>query len=120
MFTGEEEGIPLLPDEARKKVRKFNGSRKKEDIKAHYFSRKVLESLLADTKNVGVRFYMGHDDTSTHDNFIVAVNAEGNNVFKGEFSIGGSKDMPSGGDSGIYASAAPCPKWCPPSNTDFA
>jgi formylmethanofuran dehydrogenase subunit C len=119
MFTGLEEGNPLSPDLARKKVRKFNGNRKKEDIKAHYFSRKVLEELLADINNVGIRFYMGHNDKAVHDNFIVAVNADGDNVFNGEFTIEGSKDMPASG-SGIYASDLPCPKNCPSQNTDFA
>ena len=47
------------------------------------------------------------------------VNAEGNNVFKGNFSIPCDKVMPAGG-FGIYASDGPCPKNCPDASTDFA
>lgn len=53
------------------------------------------------------------------DNFNIAVNAAGDNIFKCEFTVAGDKDMPAGG-SGIYASALPCPSQCPNVNTDFA
>ena len=125
MFTGKEPGIEITPDHGRLKVKKFKANRsqspvgKKGIIKAHYFSRAVLEKLLAEPTNVGIRVYIGHDDKDDHDNFIVAVNAEGNNVFKGNFSIPGDKDMPAGG-SGIYASENPCPNNCPNAGTDFA
>jgi hypothetical protein len=119
MFDGTELGIELSPDEGRKKAKKFKTNRKGGIVKAHYFSREVLLKLLADPKNMGIRVYIGHGDDNDHDNFIVAVNAEGHNVFKGNFTIPGDKDMPAGG-SGIYASAAPCPQWCPPATTDFA
>ena len=125
MFDGTEPGIELTPDLARKKVRKFNSNRpqslvsKKLETKAHYFSRAVLEKLLSDPTNMGIRFYVGHNDKLDIDNFIVAVNAEGENVFKGNFTVNGDKDMPAGG-SGIYASENPCPRWCPTNESDFA
>jgi hypothetical protein len=119
MFDGTEPGIELTPDLARKKAKKFKANRKKGVIKAHYFSRAILEKLLTEPSNMGIRVYIGLDDKDDHDNFIVAVNAEGNNVFKGEFSILGDKDMPASG-SGVYASELPCPKNCPNSETDFA
>lgn len=125
MFDGKEPGIELTPDLARKKVRKFNSNRspslvsKKLETKAHYFSRAVLEKLLSDPSNMGVRFYTGHNDKSDLDNFIVAVNADGENVFKGNFTVNGDKDMPSSG-SGIYGSSNPCPSHCPTEATNFA
>jgi formylmethanofuran dehydrogenase subunit C len=119
MFTGKELGLEITPDEGRKKAKKFKANRKKGQIKAHYFSRAVLEKLLENPENVGIRVYTGNDDKDELDNFIVAVNAAGDNVFKGEFTIEGDKDMPAG-SSGIYASAWPCPSKCPTSNTDFA
>lgn len=125
MFTGTELGIEITPDEGRKKAKKFKANRslspagKKGVVKAHYFSRAVLEKLLAEPSNMGIRVYIGHDDKDDHDNFIVAVNAAGDNIFKGDFTILGDKDMPAGG-SGIYASDWPCPNNCPKSNTDFA
>ncbi|MES2794444.1 MAG: hypothetical protein V4683_00690 [Bacteroidota bacterium] len=119
MFTGTEPGIQITPDEGRKKAKKFKENRKKGLVKAHYFSRAVLEKILASPTNVGIRIYAGHDDKDELDNFIVAVNAEGDNVFNGIFSVIGDKDMPSS-DSGIYASPNPCPNKCPTSTTDFA
>ncbi len=119
MFTGKELGFEITPDEGRKKAKKFKANRKKGQIKAHYFSRAVLESLLANPENVGIRVYTGNNDKDELDNFIVAVNAAGDNIFKGEFSIEGDKDMPAGG-SGIYASALPCPAFCSNQSTDFA
>lgn len=119
MFDGTELGIELSPDLARKKTKKFKANRKKGIIKAHYFSRSILEKLLTDPSNVGIRIYIGNNDIDDFDNFIVAVNAEGENIFKGDFVITGEKDMPAS-DSGIYASAFPCPTKCPTSNTDFA
>lgn len=125
MFTGNEPGIEITPDQGRLKAKKFKANRslspvgKKGIVKAHYFSRAVLEKLLAEPTNVGIRVYIGHNDKDDHDNFIVAVNAEGDNVFKGDFTIPGDKDMPAGG-SGIYASDNPCPRWCPTNESDFA
>jgi hypothetical protein len=120
MFDGTELGKEITPDEGRKKVKRFKANRKKGVKKAHYFSRAVLEKLLAEPTNMGIRIYIGHDETDDHDNFIVAVNAEGHNVFRGDFTIPGSKDMPSGAGSGIYASTFPCPNQCANSYTDFA
>jgi hypothetical protein len=118
MFTGTEMGFEISPNEGRKKAKKFKVNRKKGFIKAHYFSRAVLEKLLLDPSIMGVRIYIGNDDNDELDNFIVAVNAAGDNIFKGNFTIAGDKDMPADG-SGIYTSAAPCPSHCPPPNTDF-
>ena len=87
MFTGNEPGIQITPDEGRKKAKKFKANRKKGVIKAHYFSRAVLEKILADSATVGIRIYAGNDDKDELDNFIVAVNAEGENVFNGTFSL---------------------------------
>ncbi len=120
MFNGEEPGILLTPDQARLKVRKFNCNRKENDIKAHYFSRAVLEKLLAD-KNIikGIRVYYGMNEKADLDAVIVGVNAVGENIFTGEFSVKGGKDV--GGDrGGIYASADPCPSHCPSKNTSFS
>ncbi len=119
MFIGTEMGLEITPDEGRKKVKKFKANHKKGTIKAHYFSRAVLETLLANSTNMGIRVYIGNDEKGDFDNFIVAVNPDGNNVFKGDFSVTGDKDMPAAG-SGIYASSFPCPNQCANSNTDFA
>ena len=120
MFTGREKGIELTPDQARKRVRKFNCNRKPTDIKAHYFSRAVLEKLLADKDNIkGIRVYYGMTEKADIDAVIVGVDAKGENIFTGEFSERGGKDV--GGDSGgIYASTSWCPNRCPSSSTSLA
>lgn len=120
MFTGREKGIELTPDQARKRVRKFNCNRKPTDIKAHYFSRAVLEKLLADKDNIkGIRVYYGMTEKADIDAVIVGVDAKGENIFTGEFSDHGGKDV--GGDKGgIYASAMPCPNKCGSGSTSFA
>lgn len=120
MFTGNERGIEISPDEARKRVRKFNCNRKPTDIKAHYFSRAVLEKLLADKNNIkGIRVYYGMTEKADIDAVIVGVDARGENIFKGEFSEKGGKDV--GGDlGGIYASLNPCPNRCASSKTNLA
>ncbi len=110
MFNGEESGIQLSFDEASKKVKKFNSNRNKGAIKAHYFSRAVLEKLLSDPIMVGVRFYTGMNDKSDLDNFLVAVNKQGENLFKKTLDA----------STEIYASALPCPEFCPPQSSDFA
>ena len=119
MFDGTEMGIEITPDEGRKKAKKFKANRKKGVIKAHYFSRAVLLKLLKEPTNMGIRIYTGNDDNDELDNFIVAVNAAGDNIFKGEFTVEGDKDMPASG-SGIYASLSPCPPKCQNASTDFA
>jgi hypothetical protein len=120
MFTGREKGKPLTPDEARQRVQKFNCNRKPTDIKAHYFSRAVLEKLLADKDNIkGIRVYYGMTERADIDAVIVGVDAHGENIFKGEFTERGGKDVGSG-VGGIYASADPCPTHCPTKSTNFA
>jgi hypothetical protein len=120
MFTGNEKGIELTPDEARKKVRKFNCNRRKNDVKAVYFSQAVLRKILSQNGDiVGLRVYYGMNEMSDLDAIIVGVNAKGDNVFKGQFSNMGDKDANSN-ESGIYSSNNWCPSRCPTSSTDFS
>ena len=120
MFTGNERGAELSPDEARKRIRKFNCNRKPTDIKAHYFSRAVLEKLLADKKNIkGIRVYYVMTEKADIDAVLVAVDAKGENIFKGEFAERGDKDV-EGDLGGIYASTSWCPNRCPSNSTNLA
>lgn len=120
MFTGNERGTALSPDEARKRIRKYNYNRKPTDIKAHYFSRAVLEKLLADKKNIkGIRVYYGMTEKADIDAVLVGVDAKGENIFTGEFTENGGKDV--GSDAGgIYASTSWCPNRCPSSSSSLA
>jgi hypothetical protein len=118
MFDGTEMGIEITPDQGKKKVKKFKANRKKGEVKAHYFSRAVLERLLSDPNAMGIRVYTGNDEKDELDNFVVAVNADGENIFMGSFTPTGDGIMPVSG-SRIYASAAPCPPRCPPKTNDF-
>lgn len=119
-YTGVERPKILSPDQARINVRKYNCNRKERDPKAHYFSKKAIEAILKQKGVVGLRVYYALNEKLDMEGFLVGVDAHGNNVFKGEFTEKGSKDMPAGGDSGIYASFSPCPQHCPPKETDFA
>ncbi|MES2794447.1 MAG: hypothetical protein V4683_00705 [Bacteroidota bacterium] len=108
MFTGRETGRDLTLEQAKQKVQKFNCNRKKEDIKAHYFSEALLRKILEQKDVLGVRVYYGMDEKSDLDMVIVGVTADGEN--KITVPVKGEKD---GGRSGYYSSAAPCPSYCP-------
>lgn len=108
MFTGTEIGIEISVADATKKVKKFKNHGNNGTKKAHYFSRAILEKLLNDPTNVGIRVYSAMNDNADLDNFIVAVKKEGENV------------VSSGASSGVYASSLPCPDYCATKGTDFA
>jgi hypothetical protein len=109
MFTGSERGIDLTLEQAKKKVQKFNCNRKKDDIKAHYFSKALLRKLLEQDDAVGIRVYYGMNEKADLDALIVGVSKNGENIINQPTR--GDKDA--AGSSGYYSSAQPCPRWCP-------
>jgi hypothetical protein len=118
-FTGNEPGIELPPDVARKNARKYNCNRKDEEIRAHYFGEKLIKDILNQKGVVGFRIYYALNSDLNMEAFLVGVDADGNNVFKGNFATQGEKDALSTSSSGIYASSVPCPNWCGSGGTDF-
>lgn len=114
MFSGTEKGVSLSVDQAKKKVQKFNCNRKKEDIKAHYFSKAFLKKILEQENAVGIRVYYGMNEKADLDAVIVGVAANGDNLINQR--IKSEKDA--AGDCGYYSSGQPCPRWCPSSSTN--
>jgi hypothetical protein len=113
MFTGKEPGKELTPNQARSNTKRFNCNRKENEIKAHYFSESLIAKILNEPGVIGLRVYYASNERKDIEAFLVGVDKYGNNVYKGEFTENGMKDMPAS-SSGIYASNTPCPDMCPP------
>jgi hypothetical protein len=113
MFSGKEPGKELSPEHARRNAGRFNENRKEGDIKAHYFSEKLIRKILRREGVIGLRVYYAANDENQIEAFLVGVNHDGDNVFSEKISMHGEKDMAVTRSSGIYASAAPCPDMCP-------
>jgi hypothetical protein len=117
-FTGREKPYNLSPDEAKESVRRYHCNRKKNDIKAHYFGEVAIAKLLKTPGAVGIRVYYALNEKNDMEAFLVAVNAQGENLFKGEYSHKGDKDYVTE-DTGIISSPVPCPNRCPPPSSSF-
>lgn len=113
MFSGKEPGKELTPDQARINAKRYNENRKEGDVKAHYFSEKLIRKILRKEGVIGLRVYYATDESNQIEAFLVGVNHDGDNIYSEKISAHGEKDMAVSSSSGIYASLAPCPDLCP-------
>ena len=99
MYTGNEK--TMVPTEAAKNTIGEALLGRHTDFTSTYFSRTVLELLLANPQAVGARFYTAkiEEEGVIYKTLIaVAVDADGN-------------DLPADGE--VALSSLPCPKHCP-------
>jgi hypothetical protein len=114
-YSADEAPIILSPNQASESVQRQQKITKTK-TKAHYFGEKAILRILAQKGVVGIRVYYGYNDKNEPQAFLVGVDKAGENIFKGELSQKGDKDMAKLDDSGIYTSASPCPSRCPMNN----
>jgi hypothetical protein len=108
LYDGSE-GNPLDLSIARSWVTNFRAGAKagSEEIRAHYFGRDIIETLLNESDCVGLRIYYAFDETGQKKLLIVGVDSNGNDLLPEEG--GRTKD-----DGNIIADFSfPCPNTCP-------
>jgi hypothetical protein len=110
LYDGSE-GDPLDIVTARSWVANFKGVSAKsesEEIRAHYFGREIIETLLNESDCAGIRIYYALDENGQKKLLIVGVDSTGEDLLPAE---GGKTEDD---DENIIADFSfPCPNTCP-------
>ncbi len=105
-FTGKEGGI--LPEALLKKWMQQHHDH--HEMRAHFFGKDIIMSLLNQTGCVGIRIHYAIDDKGKKQLILVGTNEKGQDLWPS--SSGGKGKLKDGGGGGSDQSM-PCPPFCP-------